>query len=109
MEGKHERAVEYIRQAVATFLSGESNRESLITVTSVNLSKDNAHSTIFVTVYPDEKTNAALDFLNRKRDDVRDYVKAHTKLRRIPFFNFEIDAGEKHRQHMDELFNEERR
>ena len=60
--------------------------------------------------YPEDAENTArqwVDFLNRKRDDVRAYIKEHVRLRRIPRFEFDLDVGEKHRQHMDELFNKE--
>jgi len=107
MSTKDNKARELIKQAAAIYINTESNRTTLITVTDVQLSKDWARATILVTAYPDDKTKGALDFLNRKRDDVRAYVKEHVKLRRLPFFTFDLDVGEKHRQHMDDLFNAE--
>ena len=107
MSAKHDKAEEVIKQAAARFVSSESNRTSLITVTRVKLSPDWGRATVLVTVLPDEQTKGALDFLNRKRDDIREYVKSQVKIRRIPFFEFDLDVGEKHRQHMDELFNAE--
>ena len=107
MSAKDNKAVELIKQSVAEFINRESNKTSLITVTSVKLSKDWAKADILVTSYPDDNIKGVLDFLNRKRDDVRAHVKQNVKLRRIPFFHFDLDVGEKHRQHMDELFNAE--
>ena len=107
MSDKHIRAVELLRQEISSFLGTESNRTSLITVTGIELSRDWAKAKVLVTVYPEDKSKGALDFLNRKREDVRDHLKSRVKLRRIPFISFEIDAGEKHRQHMDEIFREE--
>ncbi len=106
MSTKDDKAVELIKNAAAEYINTESNRTALITVTSVHLSKDRARGTILITVFPDEKTKGALDFLNRKRDDVRAYIKDRVKMRRLPFFVFDLDVGEKHRQHMDDLFNQ---
>lgn len=108
MSEKHTRAASLIQHLVAEFLGRESNRSSLITVTNIDLSPDMGRATIFVTIYPDDKTKGALDFLNRKRDDVKDYLKRHARLRRIPRITFEVDYGEKNRQHIDELLAEEK-
>ena len=107
MGAKHDKAAELIKNAAAAYINIESNKTTLITVTGVQLSKDWAKATILITAYPDDKIKGALDFLNRKRDDVRAYVKDHVVLRRIPFFTFDLDVGEKHRQHMDDLFRAE--
>ena len=107
MSAKDNKARELIKQAVATYINSESNKTTLITVTDVKLSKDWAKATILVTAYPDDKIKGVLDFLNRKRDDVRAHIKENVRLRRIPFFSFDLDVGELHRQHMDELFKAE--
>ncbi len=75
----------------------------MITVTDANISKDFKHSTIFFTAFPESKEQTALAFLKRKRSGFRNYVKSHTKFRRIPFFEFSVDAGEKNRQKIEEL------
>ena len=41
-------------------------------------------------------------FLKRKRSDFRDFVKDNARLARIPFFDFEIDKGEKNRRQVEE-------
>ena len=92
-----------IQNLAAKFLSLESNRTSLITVTGNKLSPDSKNMTIYFTVMPDHSKDAVTDFVKRKRSDFREYVKAETKLNRIPFFDFEYDLGEKHRQRIDEL------
>lgn len=107
MSEKNARAAGLIQHQVAEFLGRESNRTSLITVTRVDLSPDMGKAIVFVTVYPDDKTKGALDFLARKRDDVKDHIKQHSRLRRIPRISFEIDYGEKNRQHIDEMLAED--
>jgi len=34
---------------------------------------------------------------------MRDYLKKKARIKHIPHLEFMVDAGEKHRQHMDEL------
>ena len=94
---------EIVKKAAAEFVSLESDRTSLITVTDVSFSKDYKNAAISVTVFPQENEEKALSFLKRKRKDFKDFVKKNTKLQIIPFFDFEIDKGEKARQSIDEL------
>jgi ribosome-binding factor A len=96
---------ELVRGLAAEFFSRESNRTSLITVTNVHISPDGKTAIIFFTVLPEDKQKAALDFAKRMRSDFRDYVKEKSRLQRLPFFDFEIDTGEKNRQRIDELSN----
>jgi ribosome-binding factor A len=101
MSFKQERFEEILRDNAARFFSLESNRTSMITVTKV-LAKDNGRLvTIYITVFPEDQENAAIDFAKRKRTDFREYIKDHARLMRIPFFDFEIDRGEKARQKID--------
>lgn len=98
---KDQRFEEILRDLAARFLALESNRTSLITVTRVGTADHGAQATIYFTVLPESAEAAALDFLKRKRSEFRDYVKEHARLMRIPFFDFEIDKGEKARQKID--------
>jgi len=52
---------------------------------------------------PESYEESALDFTKRQRTEFRNFVKKNTQLRRLPFFDFKIDHGEKHRQHLDTL------
>lgn len=94
-----------LRQLAAEFLNRESNRASLITVTDVNLTKDARSAIILISVFPEDKSKGALDFVKRKRKGLSDYIKKHGKLKRIPRFDFDIDYGEQNRQHIDTLLN----
>ncbi|HEU0081217.1 MAG TPA: ribosome-binding factor A [Candidatus Paceibacterota bacterium] len=100
---KDERFDEIIRDMAARFIALESNRTSMITVTRVETKDRGALATVFLTVYPDSQEGAAIDFLKRQRSDFREYVKSHARLMRIPFFDFEIDKGEKARQKIDAI------
>lgn len=94
---------EQLAHLAAEFLGRESNRQSLITVTRADVSPDLSKATVFLTVLPDSYQDTVLDFAKRKRTEFRTYVKKHTQLRRLPFVDFEVDYGEKHRQHLDTI------
>lgn len=107
MSIKSERVSEVIRDLASKFLEYEGNGSSLITVTNLNLSKDGKRCTVFFTVFPDSYEKTALEFAKRKRSEFRKYVQNNSKLGRIPFIDFEIDLGEKNRQKIDDLSNQE--
>ncbi len=92
-----------IKEAAAKFLQRESNYTSLLTVTDVSLSDRSNRATIFFTVLPQEKEKGALDFTKRKRAEFREFFKEQARMRALPFFDFEIDKGEKNRQKIDEI------
>lgn len=106
MTDRHIRMGEVIRQLAAEFLSRESNRTSLITITNVDLAKNLRNAIILISVFPEDKEDYALEFVKRRRDDFKEYVKQHSKLKRIPYFKFEIDRGEKNRRRIDTLLSE---
>ncbi len=94
-----------MRHLASTFFEEESGGTALITVTSVRLSDDQKEATIFFTVFPEDKEKAVLDFAKRKRSGFKHYVKSKSLLGRLPFFDFEIDLGEKNRQKIDTISN----
>lgn len=102
-ENKKIRAEKIIRDLAANFLTMESNRKSLITVTRVEIRGGGKTANIFFTVLPENQEKAAIDFAKRKRSDFREFVKSNSRLMIIPFFDFEIDKGEKARQKIDGL------
>jgi ribosome-binding factor A len=97
-----------VQDLAAKFIQRESNYTSLITVTQVVLADQGKRAKVFFTVLPvgntgEDKEQAALDFMKRKRAEFRQYVQDNSRLSRIPFFDFEIDMGEKNRQKIDEI------
>lgn len=92
-----------IKDAAAQFLQKEGNYTSILTVTDISLSDKGNKATIFFTVLPTDKEKGALDFAKRKRAEFRDFFKSKARIRSLPFFDFEIDKGEKNRQKIDEI------
>ncbi len=90
------------------FFQRESSGASLITVTRAEVSADMKHGTIFITAIPEEKEPAALDFAKRMRSELRHTVMKRLPVKVIPFFEIEIDYGEKNRQHIDALLRKEK-
>ena len=103
---RNERITEIIHDLAARFLEQEGNKSSLITVTNVQLSPDAKYATIFYTVFPENFEKTSLEFAKRKRSEFKEFVKAKSKLGRVPFFDFAIDSGEKNRQKIDGLLNQ---
>ena len=103
---KHVRFAGIIAELAARFIQTEANTDPLITVTRVDLSKDWKRVIIFVTTIPDGREGDAMIFLKRHAQDMRSFFKKHGRMKHIPHLEFMYDAGEKHRQHMDELVKE---
>lgn len=98
---KEERMQQIIKELASEFLSKESNRQSLVTVTNVAFSTRSKEATIFISVLPDHKAAAALDFAQRKKVELRSYIKEKSRLSILPFLHIELDFGEKNRQNVD--------
>lgn len=103
MSSKQDKIKEFIKKLSAEFLSKEADKSSIITVTDANISNNLKNVTIFFSVYPETAEASALDFAKRRRSDFKKYVKSRMRIKRIPFFDFEIDLGGKNRQKIDEL------
>lgn len=95
-----------LQRLAAAFFAIESNRDALISVTRVEVGKNWKTATVFLSVMPESKEKAAYDFAMRMRADLRTYLKEHMRSRALPFISIEIDAGEKHRQKIDQLSKE---
>lgn len=103
---RNEKVANNIKELAAQFLGRENNRTSLITVISATCSPDLKRATIFITVLPTSKETLALEFVKRKRREMREFLKKNMPIKIIPFLDVAIDLGEKNRQKIDELLRE---
>ena len=100
---KDEKLKDQIHKWAAEFLQRESTGQSLITVTDVKIGSEAREATILFTVLPESKQDAALEFARRQLSDFRIFMNEKVKTGRMPYFHFDIDRGEKHRQRIDEI------
>lgn len=103
MSERHEQMQERLREVAAEFLSRESNRRSLVTVTAAEMSEDGRRGLIYITVLPDDYEEEAVSFANRNRHEFGKFFESKIRGMRIPHVEFVIDRGEKMRQRLDEL------
>ena len=92
-----------IKEAAAEFIQRESNGLSLITITRAEITSNSKNITIYFTVMPEEKKQAALDFANRNRSEFFEFLKKKIKAGWLPKMVFAYDYGEKNRQRIDEI------
>ena len=100
---KDNRTKEIIGRTASKFFELESNKTSLITVTNVEIFAKGKEAKIFITVFPTEKEQEALEFLKRKRTELRAYIKKETRLQILPYLDILIDQGEKNRQRIEQI------
>lgn len=106
MSDRKIKVTELIKELAASFIQQEANADPLITVTSVDVSPDIRRAIIFFTTIPDGREQDALIFLKRNGSNMRNSFKQKARIKNIPHLEFMVDAGERHRQHMDELVRE---
>lgn len=100
---RHTSLTGLLKELIATYVRNEANSNPMITVTNLDLSPDMKRAIVFVTTIPDGREADAVVFLKRHATDLRNFLKKKARIKSIPHLEFMMDAGEKHRQHMDEL------
>lgn len=85
-----DRALAIVAREAALFIAREAGGESIITVIRAESRAHGERMTIFVSVFPEEKTRAALAFLERQREAFSDHLKRHARLR-LPRIDFLLD------------------
>jgi ribosome-binding factor A len=103
MDNRDEKLKDLIKKIAAEYMQRESNYTSIITITNVEVGDRGRNATIYFTVLPDSKEKGAIGFAKRSRAEFREFFASKARMRALPFFDFEIDKGEKNRQHIDEI------
>jgi ribosome-binding factor A len=85
------------------FFAQESNRTSLITVTSINIAPDFKRATIGISVLPESHEEQAVLFAQRRTRDMRNYIGNHLQTKMIPRLEIVIDQGEKNRRRIQDI------
>lgn len=100
---KREIIAEILHRLAAEFVRDEASKSSLLTITRAELSPTGKEARIFFTTLPESEEETALKFLERKTSEFTHYVREHSKIGLIPHLTFQIDYGERNRQHLDTL------
>lgn len=103
---RHDQIAEQLAHFAADFVRKEANTDPLITITRADVAKDYANATIFFTTIPSEREDDAAVFLKRMGKEMRRHIMKHMRVKKIPFLEFSVDYGERHRQNIDELVRE---
>jgi ribosome-binding factor A len=85
--------VEFIKNCAGDFFARNTSGQSMITVTNVWVSEDLRHADIFISVLPEGKAEAALNFAKRQRTDLQKYVHSRVKLMHLPMFEIILDKS----------------
>jgi len=86
---------EQVKEVVAKLIERESNKSAMITVTNVELQDHGRSAMIYLSVLPESGEDSAINFLKRKRPEMREAIKKQLNIRTIPFLDVQIDIGQK--------------
>lgn len=89
------RATAIVAHEAAEFISREAGPDSLITVIRAESMSHGDRIVVFVSIFPEDKAQTALNFLERHRHAFSDHLKTHTRLRPLPRIDFMLDNLEK--------------
>ena len=106
MRNHNEKMEQAIRQEASVFFEREGNKQALITVTQVVLTKRGNGATLFISVFPVAKEKAALDFVNRNLGELRRALREKIASRAIPSLRVMPDHGEQMREEINRLLKE---
>lgn len=98
-----EKLAEAIKREAAKYIAENANRSPLITVTDAIMPSKTEKIKILVTVYPETREQAALEYLDRNRWDLYETLKERIRSRALPDIKFAIDGGEKNRQRIEQI------
>lgn len=104
---KDEKFASLLGKFAAEYFLIEANKDSLMTVTRVEILDRGKRAIIYFTALPQEKESAALEFATRRMRDFRKFVMGKKSFGFVPRVEFAIDFGEHNRQRIDELLNQE--
>ena len=103
MTNKDLKLKEILRELAAEYFSRQSNHQSLITITDVEVFNHGSKARILITVMPENAEQSVIEFMHRQLTEFRQHVMENSRIGHVPFFEVAVDVGEKNRQRMDEL------
>lgn len=90
---RRENMTEFIKNCAGDFFARNTSGHSMITVTNCYITEDLTHADIFISVLPESKSDAALNFAKRMRTDLQKFVLSRVKLMHLPYFDIVLDKS----------------
>jgi len=100
---KKEKIEDRIKEVVSRLVEQESNKTSIISVNRVELYDKGRKATLFIGVMPESGEDSALNFLKRKRKEMKEQIKRYLSIKTIPFLDVAIDTEAKARNNIEAL------
>ena len=98
-----EQFAEHIAHLTAKFISRESNRTNLITITRAEINEKKTVCTIFFSVFPESDEANAQIFMKRAASGLREFLQREQGVFRVPHLEMQLDLGDKNRQRIEAL------
>ena len=103
---RNHKIAEQVKEIAAQFIERESNKSALLTITRVEIYDRGRSGMIYLSVLPESGEDSAINFLKRKRPDIRTILKKQLNMRTIPFLDVQIDKGQKALHTIEALLKE---
>ncbi len=103
---RKERVCALLRNLISSFIKSEDLAlGSVITISTVELSKDIKTAKVFVSVFPEEKEKETIKLLEEKSRELYNYLSPRLKMRFTPKITFLPDKIAKAERRIEELLN----
>ncbi len=100
---RREQMTEFFKNCAGDFFARNTSGHSLITVTNVWIDPEIKNADIYISVLPDSKSEAALNFAKRQRTDLQKYFASRVKLVHLPFLEILLDPSPKIYEMLNEI------
>ena len=87
---------ELIQQQLAEYFSRELefSRDTLVTITRVEITKDLQFATVWLSILPINHSGSVLEVARKNQKDAYQYLKKKLFIKRVPKLNFRVDDTE---------------
>ena len=107
MSHRVEKVTALLTTLVAKALERFIETGTLVTVTNLRVTPNLAKAHVYLSILPDTKADETLSMINERKGEIRTEVAKKSVTKIVPDLVFEIDRGEKNRQRIDELLQDD--
>jgi ribosome-binding factor A len=90
---RKEHLTESIKNYAGDFFARNTSGGSMITVTNVWITDDNKKADIYLSIMPESKSEAAINFAKRQRTELQKYLFTKIRLSHLPFLDIILDKS----------------